>query len=147
MPGLKEYMPNVIFLFSEVPGMEPRALFMRDRHATTQLRSILRILSLFGSIQGTEVPDSRSAGDWLACPQPTYPLPCCASGISPERSGHCFPLGPAASFGTVFVGLSPGREEQVPCCRTQISAEGFREGVPKPSEIIYVSKCHIRIQP
>lgn len=64
MPGLKEYMPNVIFfLFSGVSGMEPRALFERGRHTTTQLRSVLRILSLFGSIQGAEVPDSRSAGD------------------------------------------------------------------------------------
>lgn len=43
------------------------------------------------------------------------------------------------SFGRVLVELSPGREEQVPCCRVQISAEGFREGVPEPSEIIYVS--------
>lgn len=58
-------MPNVIFLFSEVPGMEPRALFVRGRHAATQLRSVLRILSLFGSIHGAEVPDSRSASDWL----------------------------------------------------------------------------------
>lgn len=89
--------------------MEPWALFMRGRHATTQLCCVLRILSLFGSIQGAEVPDSMSAGDWLTCPQPKYQLPCCALGVSHEQSGQCFPLGPAASFGRVFVELSPGR--------------------------------------
>lgn len=125
-------------LFSEVPGMEPKALFVRGRHATTQLRSVLRILSLFGSIQGAEVPDSRSAGDWLTCPQPKYPLPCCALGVSHEQSGQCFPLGPAG----VFRQRVHGRKEQVRCCCMQ-----FREGGPKPSEIIYASKCHIRIQP
>lgn len=105
--------------------MEPRALFVPGRHATTQLRSVLRILSLFGSIQGAEVPDSRSAGDWLTRPQPKCQLPCCALGVSHEQSGQCFPLGPAASFGRVFVGLSPGREEQVPCCHAD-KCRGFQ---------------------
>lgn len=70
--------------------MEPRALFMRGRHTTTQLCSVLRILSLFGSIPGAEVPDSRSAGDWRTRPQPKCQLPCCALGVSHEQSVSVF---------------------------------------------------------
>lgn len=67
---LKEIYAKCDFFFPpEVLGMELRALFILGKHSTTQIHSALRILSLFGSIQGAEVPDSRSVGDWLTRPE------------------------------------------------------------------------------
>ena len=124
--------------------MEPRVSCMLGKRSTTELHAVLRILSLFGCIQGVEVPDSSllvtglhvfsSSMNFLDLPQ--------ASVMKTQVRG--FRLAPCR-LSAGCCGTQPW-EEQVPCCCVQISAESFRKEMPKPSKIIYALKCHIRIQ-